>query len=219
MHCACRLLIVFSTDGLICNLQCVVRHLFTVLFDSLYLVYRLIHLLLQHFPLSLGGPNTCLCSGFALTVMPTSSVDIVRQSKTWQPFRHVLLLSRTHSVILITYCIQHEPAWTNPARAQVCPYGGTLLLLSPSWAVRVGQGVGDWCISQSGGLFRWVASCTNNDTWWKPLSLSHDRKWRWIVYWMGSDFVEQEVKNVFVVIILHNNCPQCSICRYWGHKF
>lgn len=138
------------------------------------------------------GPYTCLCSAFALTVIPTLFIDIVRQSKAWQPLKHVLLLSCIQSPTVITYCIHPEPAWAYAARVQVCPYGGTQLLLSPSWAVRVGRGVCDWCIFQSGGLFRWVASCTNNDTWWKPLSLSNDRKWRWIVSCMGSDFVEQE---------------------------
>lgn len=150
--------------------------------------------------------------------MPTLFINIVRQSKAWQPFGHVLLLSRIQSPTVITYCIQPEPAGTSPAQVQVCPYGGTQILLSPSWAVRAGREVCDWCISQSGGLFRWVASCTNNDTWWKPLSLSHDRKWRWIVSWMGSDFVEQEVKNIFVIIISHNNCLQYHFLRYRGYK-
>lgn len=36
---------------------------------------------------------------------------------------------------------------------------------------------------------------------------------------MGSDFVEQEVKNIFVVIILHNNRLQCSILKYGEYKF
>jgi len=119
------------------------------------------------------------------------------QSKARQPFRRVLPLPCIQSLILITDGTQREPARTHLVRA----HGGTGLLMSASWAVGSGQGVGDWCISQSGGLFRWVASRTNNDTWWKPLSASHDRKWRWIASWMGSDFVEREV---FAVIISHD---------------
>lgn len=183
-------------------------------------MHRFTHLLLQCFPLLLGGLDTLLGSGFALTVMPPSSVNIVRRSKSdSHSGMYYCGLVFIQALVLITYCIQRKPALASAAQVQVCLYGGTWLLLSLSWAVRVGQGVGDWCISQSGGLFRWVASCTNNDTWWKPLSPSHDRKWRWIVSRMGSDFVEQQVKNVFVVIILHNNCLQCSILKYWGHQF
>lgn len=183
-------------------------------------MYGIIHQLLRCvlLPLLGGVPTPVSAQDSIWQFQPPSSVNIVRQSKSWQPFRHVLLPSRVQSLIFITYCIRHELARTNAAQVQVHPYGGTQLLLSPSWAVRVGQGVSDWCISQSGGLFRWVASCTNNDTWWKPLSPSHDRKWRWIASWIGSDFVEQEVKNVFGVIILQNNHLQCSILKYWGHK-
>lgn len=193
---ATSFLLFSQQDALICSLQYVATHLFTVSLGSCYLVHRFIHLLLQCFLLPLGGLDTLLGSGFAL-----------------------LCLVFIQALILIIYCIQCKPVLASAAQVQMCLYGGTRLLLSPSWAVRVGQGVGDWCISQSGGLFRWVASCTNNDTWWKPLSPRHDRKWRWIVSRMGSDFVEQQVKNVCVVIILHNNCLQCSILKYWGHQF
>lgn len=73
---------------------------------------------------------------------------------------------------------------------------GRGLPLSLRQPVGVRQGDGDWCVSQTAGWFRWVSSCTNNDTWWKPLSPSHDRKWRWMVSPIGSDFVQQQVKSV-----------------------
>lgn len=50
-------------------------------------------------PSPLGGPDTCLRAGFTLTVKFPSSVIISRQSKPWQPFRHVLLLSCAQSLI------------------------------------------------------------------------------------------------------------------------
>lgn len=46
-----------------------------------------------------GGPDTCLRAGFTLTVKLPSSVIISQQSKPWQPFRHVLLLSCAQSLI------------------------------------------------------------------------------------------------------------------------
>lgn len=57
-----------------------------------------------------GGPNTCLHSGFALTVLPPSSVTGISASKSWHPFRHVLLLSCILPLILITSCIK-APAY------------------------------------------------------------------------------------------------------------
>lgn len=101
-HCTCctydrwRLIIAFfSTTGSICNSYCV--H-----FCTRQPFYSVVTFIL----LPLCGSNACLCEGFALTVMPPpppSSVNIVRQSKAWQPCRHVLLLSRIQSLILITY--------------------------------------------------------------------------------------------------------------------
>lgn len=143
----------------------------------------------------LGCPNTCLCSGFALIALPPSYVG----GKFWHPFRHVLLLSCIQPLILITSWLT-APAGLTQLGLKLIPTSP----LSPCWAVKVGQRFSDWCISQSGGLFRWVASYTNNDTWWKPLSLNHDGKWRWIALWMESDFVEQVFKNVFVLIMMHS---------------
>lgn len=149
-----------------------------------------------------------------LRICCDSYASFICQSKSWQSIRHVLPLLCFQSLNLIIHRTQHKPAWANAAHVQVHSYTRTQFLLFLSGGVRVGQGVHDWCISQSGGLFRWVTSCTNNDTWWKPLSLSHDRKWRWIVSRIGSDFVLQELRNIFVVLILHNNHLQCSILKY-----
>lgn len=102
---ATSFLLFSQQDALICSLQYVATHLFTVSLGSCYLVHRFIHLLLQCFLLPLGGLDTLLGSGFALTVVPPSSVNIVRRSKVWQPFRHVLLLSCIHSGPHLNYLL------------------------------------------------------------------------------------------------------------------
>lgn len=105
-----------------------------------------------------GGPDTCLRSGFTLTVKLPSSVIISQQSQSRQPFSHVLLLScaecliffsfflslAPHSLILITYSMRHELAGSGADRGSSAPLlldGG--LLLSLRQPVRVRQGDGD----------------------------------------------------------------------------
>lgn len=82
-----------------------------------------------------GGPDTCLRSGFTLTVKLPSSVIISQQSKSRQPFSHVLLPScaeclfffsffpslAPQSLILITYSMRHKLAGSDADRGSSAP--------------------------------------------------------------------------------------------------
>lgn len=82
-----------------------------------------------------GGPDTCLRSGFTLTVKLPSSVIISQQSKSRQPFSHVLLLScaeclfffsfflslAPQSLILITYSMRHKLAGSDADQGSSAP--------------------------------------------------------------------------------------------------